>query len=262
MATCGTCGRDIDEHQRDIGFALPDEVWPLSDEERSARVMSTPDTCVLDQESFFIRCVAYVPIAETEDHFVWGLWAGVSQAVFQQYRELYDVDARNQAPVAGSIANDIPSYPMLRGHPTKIHFQTATERPRLRLKESLHPLSIDQRNGILADRVHDILTATGSGWSAADTWPFDQARNVVAITSRDVLEDGHPVLVVIHYSEDHSRAFVSGETSEVADGRVVSMASSIACDPSLAEVADLAPGWVAQRSYVGGPWERHHDPEM
>jgi hypothetical protein len=45
--------------------------------------------------------------------------------------------------------------------------------------------------------------------TASDDWPFDQAWNVAAVSEAAFLE-GAPVLVVIHYSVDHSRAFLSG----------------------------------------------------
>src|SRR5262245_15982766 len=32
-------------------------------------------------------------------------------------------------------------------------------------------------------------------------WPFDQGKNVAAITTRQVLREGHPILRVIHYSD-------------------------------------------------------------
>jgi len=52
----------------------------------------------------------------------------------------------------------------------------------------------------------------------------------------------------------------SGRGSEHA--RVVSLALIWKTDPSVAEVADLAPGWVAWREAVGQPWRRTvRDPE-
>ena len=43
-------------------------------------------------------------------------------------------------------------------------------------------------------------------------WPFDQAPNVAAITTRQVLDEGLPILRVTHYSDDHSWGFVCGTT--------------------------------------------------
>ena len=92
-------------------------------------------------------------------------------------------------------------------------------------------------------------------------WPFDQSRDVVAITTRQVMHDGHPVLSVVHYSEDHSWAFLSGEPFDPADALVVRMQTVVDTDSTLHTIADLPPGWVATRESVGSKWLRHRDTE-
>ena len=87
-------------------------------------------------------------------------------------------------------------------------------------------------------------------------WPFDQAPDVAAITTRQVLERELPVLQVNHYADDHSWGFVCGTTDDVDDGRVISMAEAIQLDPTLATVADLPPGHTAWRETVGSAWHR------
>ena len=44
-------------------------------------------------------------------------------------------------------------------------------------------------------------------------WPFDQAPNVAAITTVNVLERRAPILVVLHYRDDDSWAFLCGLTT-------------------------------------------------
>lgn len=87
-------------------------------------------------------------------------------------------------------------------------------------------------------------------------WPFDQAPNVAAITTRQVLEEQLPILNVVHYEEDDSWAFTCGTSNDVADGRVISMQSALNIDPTLRTIADLPPGWHAWREHVGGEWGR------
>ena len=91
------------------------------------------------------------------------------------------------------------------------------------------------------------------------TWPFDQAPEVAAITTRQVIEDGSPVLVVIHYADDESWAFLCGLSDSTRDGRVISMSEALRLDPSLASIADLPPGWSARRSTIGEPWRKTLD---
>jgi hypothetical protein len=99
------------------------------------------------------------------------------------------------------------------------------------------------------------------GQNAKD-WAFDQEPNVAAITTRQVLREAHPILHVVHYSDDHSWAFTCGTTDDPEDGLVVGMGEILDMDPSLAGIADLPPGWIASREKVSGEWTRWHDPEM
>jgi hypothetical protein len=87
------------------------------------------------------------------------------------------------------------------------------------------------------------------------SWPFDQAPNVAATTTRQVLE-GKPILRVVHYEDDHSWAFTCGTTDDEADGRVISMEEAVDLDSTIKEVADLPPGWGAWRTAAGEKWQR------
>jgi len=89
-----------------------------------------------------------------------------------------------------------------------------------------------------------------------ENWPFDQPSNVAAITTRQVIQDGFPILRVTHYSDDHSWAFICGTTDATDDGRVIGMGEVLKVDSTLREIADLLPGWSAWREKVGGVWHR------
>ena len=87
-------------------------------------------------------------------------------------------------------------------------------------------------------------------------WPFDQAPDVAAITSAHVMDEGLPILLVTHYEDDHSWGFQSGRPVTMAEAMVVGMDSIVRIDPTVAEVADLPPGWTAERDAVGAEWRR------
>ncbi|MEM8882788.1 MAG: hypothetical protein AAGD14_01815 [Planctomycetota bacterium] len=93
----------------------------------------------------------------------------------------------------------------------------------------------------------------------AGGWPFDQAPSVAAITTAGVLEQGLPVLVVQHYEDDHSWSFLCGTTNASKDARIVGMGQALEIDPTLASIADLPLGWIAQRAAVGAEWRREPD---
>lgn len=90
-------------------------------------------------------------------------------------------------------------------------------------------------------------------------WPFDQGPNVAAVTSTHIIIDGDPILLVTHYEDDHSWGFQSGKPVSEKDGRVVSMSNILKRDPTVAEVADLEPGWSAERKQAGDPWIRYRN---
>ena len=92
-----------------------------------------------------------------------------------------------------------------------------------------------------------------------EPWPFDQAPNVAAVTSTHITKDGADILLVTHYDDDHSWGFQSGLDVTMADAQVVSMKTIFTIDPTIAEIADLEPGWSAEREHVGGPWKKYKD---
>ena len=92
-----------------------------------------------------------------------------------------------------------------------------------------------------------------------DPWPWDQAPNVAAITLRSIL-DGAPILHVAHDADDDGWQFLDGNPVDTDDARLIAMREVLHLDPTLREIADLPPGWIARRDVVGGDWTREpHD---
>jgi hypothetical protein len=87
------------------------------------------------------------------------------------------------------------------------------------------------------------------------SWPFHEGRNRAAITTKPVLRNGHPILLVTH-DRDGDWQFLCGTTSRPKEGQVVSLGCIFERDHTLAEVADLPEGWRAHRAARGGPWRR------
>jgi len=90
-------------------------------------------------------------------------------------------------------------------------------------------------------------------------WPFDQAPNVAAITSTHITKDGDPILLVTHYEDDHSWGFQSGKPIETKDGQLVAMKTIVELDPTVMQIADLPPGWSAERDAVAADWRKYKD---
>lgn len=94
-----------------------------------------------------------------------------------------------------------------------------------------------------------------------DNWIWDQTRDTGTLTTRQVMEQGLPILVVTHFPDDHSWAFTCGVAEDENNVLIVAMEDVIALDPTLSEIADLEPGWSAYREAVGAPREFEEDPE-
>jgi hypothetical protein len=90
---------------------------------------------------------------------------------------------------------------------------------------------------------------------ATTDWPFDDPPNVTAISTRPVIEDAHPVLLVTH-DEDGDWQILCGTTNEPPDGRIVCLGCAFERDRSIGQLADLPRGWRAWRDSATGPWHR------
>ncbi|EUJ10736.1 hypothetical protein Meth11DRAFT_1564 [Methylophilaceae bacterium 11] len=91
------------------------------------------------------------------------------------------------------------------------------------------------------------------------SWKFDQARNVATVTTKKVMLENHPILMAVHYEEDDSWAFTCGTTNDSEDLMLVGMGEVVDLDPTLASIADLPPGWSAERTSVKSNWVRTKD---
>jgi hypothetical protein len=92
-----------------------------------------------------------------------------------------------------------------------------------------------------------------------EPWPWDQAPNAAALTVRSIL-DGAPILYVFHDVADDGWQLLDGEPPDTNEGRLIGIHEVPRLDASLWEIADLPPGWMAWRDWVGGSWSREPNP--
>jgi RNAse (barnase) inhibitor barstar len=88
-----------------------------------------------------------------------------------------------------------------------------------------------------------------------DPWPFDQPRNCATLTSTHVMNEGKLITHVYHDEDDHGWQFHSAEGATMENSLLVTLESVISQDPTLLQVADLPPGWLARRSTKEEPWQ-------
>jgi hypothetical protein len=87
-----------------------------------------------------------------------------------------------------------------------------------------------------------------------DPWPFDQPPNCAVFTTTHVMRAGQPITHVYHDEEDHGWQFHYPGEKSVGDCMIVALRTIVRHDPTVVEVADLPPGYVAIRHGVGDPW--------
>lgn len=270
---CERCGEQHDIEALEPSLMRPNAYLAVPEAERGRRTKATNDFCVVDDgtdasERWFVRGLLPFPVLGVERPCCWGIWCEVSAQDFEAIKRLWnDPDQCRHPPFVAKVANDLDGYPSTAGLRGALSFRDPKQIPYFELSPDVeHPIVREVRSGVTPARVLEwlapFLHGPESTTSKCASWPFDQAPNVAAITTRHVLEGGLPILLVIHYSEDHSWAFLCGTSGATQDGRVICMDEALRRDPTLRGISDLSPGWTARRDRVGGDWRREYDPEM
>jgi len=89
-----------------------------------------------------------------------------------------------------------------------------------------------------------------------NNWPFTDAPNSLVFTTRSVIEEGKPILFVMHDQVDGAWQFHAGKTVSAADARIAALGEIFFHDPGVIELADLPLGWAAIRDSSTAPWKR------
>jgi hypothetical protein len=152
---CSICG-ELHEDIPDIGVDKPDYYFSVPDEERDQRIDLTPDTCIIDNEDFFIRGVIEIPILDHTQTFGFGVW--VSQKRENFYTYLNNYDSSEIGPFFGWLCTRIAYYEEdTLSLKTMAYFQRGGQRPSIVLEPTDHPLSMDQGDGITLEKAWGIV---------------------------------------------------------------------------------------------------------
>ena len=89
-------------------------------------------------------------------------------------------------------------------------------------------------------------------------WPFSDPPNVAVIVDRKILSGAAWIAYVSHDADDGTWQFQTSDPGppHESDAAVVSLRSILALEKSLAELADLPPGWHAWREPGDSQWRR------
>jgi hypothetical protein len=117
----------------------------------------TPDTCVIDDEFFFVRGCLEVPVIGHDEPLSWGVWVSLSGKNFHHFQELFTEAKRSDhGPFFGWLCAHIHVYGDTLNLKTMVHLRDDGIRPYVELEPTAHPLAIEQRNGITLERAAEI----------------------------------------------------------------------------------------------------------
>ncbi len=91
-------------------------------------------------------------------------------------------------------------------------------------------------------------------------WPFPQPPNEAVVTTIHVVHQRQPIVYAARFEEDGGWQFLSADPFEMKDALLVALDEVYALDRSIAALADLAPGWAAERCNASDPWRRYPRP--
>jgi len=87
-------------------------------------------------------------------------------------------------------------------------------------------------------------------------WPFQDPKDLAVFTTKEVLENRRPILIVTHDVEDGAWQFHSGDSMQESDARIISLDEALTIDPTIAALADMPTGWIASRTTPSHAWKR------
>jgi len=163
---CHICNQSHEGIPLSFGADYPDMYANMPDAEHSTRALITSDQCIIDDTWFFVRGCLEIPIIETEEVFLWGLWASIKEEVFDELSESWEQEGREsrQGPFKGRLANSLSVYPDTLNLKLRLIVQPVGQRPLFVLEEE-HPLTMAQRSGMsrheAAELSHNLLRIQG-----------------------------------------------------------------------------------------------------
>ena len=162
---CQTCG-NVHDGLPDIGFRWPDPYFDVPEAEREHRIRATTDTCVIDEEDYFIRGVILIPVYGKSESFGLGVWVSQKRDNFETY--LQNFDSPSIGPFFGWLSNRLRFYERdTWALKTMAKFQGNNQRPLIEVLPSDHPLYADYSRGITLDRAWQYVHYKGNRGAGA-----------------------------------------------------------------------------------------------
>ncbi len=160
--TCSCCGRSFNTLPMDYAVHAPRNWLGLPEAERETRAKLSDDLCIIDDTEHYVRGCLEIPVLDSPDRFVWGVWVSVSKASFRRILELWNAPVvENEPPRFGWLSTWLEGYPEPIETRCRVHIRVGHLRPRIELEPTGYPLAVEQQSGITLARVKEIAALAG-----------------------------------------------------------------------------------------------------
>jgi hypothetical protein len=153
---CTSCGK-WHEGPPALTWERPFHFFAVPEPERARRCVLTRETCVIDDEAFYVHACLEVPVQGTADIISFDTWVSLSKVSFARFCELLSVERRaHEGPFFAWLCDPIPTYPDTGPLKTRVHLRNHGRRPFVELERTDHPLAVEQRTGASTRRVQQL----------------------------------------------------------------------------------------------------------
>jgi hypothetical protein len=154
---CTSCG-EWHEGMPAFGADAPLDYYSVPAEERDKRCVLDSNTCVINQQYFYVLGCLEIPVHGDAETFSWGVWVSLSKNSFDHFLACFDSPNRSHVgPFFGWLSTQLALYPSTLNLKTRVHLRDNGVPPYIELEPTDHPLAVEQRNGISVDRVAQIF---------------------------------------------------------------------------------------------------------
>jgi hypothetical protein len=150
VVTCSVCGKTHTLAATEFMCRMPDAIYNLSEQDRTARCYISTSVCTLDHERFFLRGLLPLPVSGRSRAYNLGVWAEISLARYRRVYERWSDPAQSDEPrFSGTLANRLPlNNQDTFGLQLSIQLTGPKTHPDFFLDTSVHPLYYEQTQGI------------------------------------------------------------------------------------------------------------------
>lgn len=160
---CNGCGQ-VHEGMPALDAIAPLSYYGVPEQEREARCELGSDACIIDGSHYFVRGCLEIPVHGESEPLSWGVWVSLSENSFQQWCDTYESEKRSHVgPFFGWLNAALDPYPATASLKTHVHLRDGFVRPFIELEPTMHPLAVEQREGIPVARVAELYALVVHG---------------------------------------------------------------------------------------------------